>query len=239
MLDQLYQRVFKPIAFQCDPETAHRLTLAMLAAWPGVANREDPPELRTSLWNLEFQNPIGLAAGMDKDAVAAAAWQSLGFGFAELGTITPQPQPGNPRPRIFRIPEQHALVNRLGFPSDGMLAVAPRVARARRRAPRLRIAVNFGPNKNTATENVALDYAALASQLGRLADFLVINVSSPNTPGLRDWQSPARMKELFAALDASLPHTRRPPILLKVAPDLDPADLHRVCDTALELGLAG
>ena len=240
MLELLYKRLFKPFAFSLDAETAHRLTLAFLASWPFAAPLVDPPELRTRLWNIEFSNPVGLAAGMDKDAVAAAAWQTLGFGFAELGTITPRPQPGNPRPRIFRVPDQDALVNRLGFPSDGMDAVAPRVARSRLRAPSLRIGLNFGPNKDTQPDRIAADYAALAGRLGRQADFIVINVSSPNTPGLRNWQSPERMKEIFAAIHAALPDgERRAPILIKVAPDLEPDNLHRVCDTALELGLAG
>jgi dihydroorotate dehydrogenase len=170
---------------------------------------------------MEFSNPIGLAAGMDKDAIAVGAWQSLGFGFAELGTITPLPQPGNPKPRVFRIPAQYALINRLGFPSEGMEAVAPRLEKIRRGGTRIRIALNFGPNKDTPVEQVAADYAELTARLAPLADFVVINVSSPNTPGLRNWQSPD------------------PPILLKIAPDLDDAMLDTICDTALALHLDG
>jgi dihydroorotate dehydrogenase len=240
MLDLLYNRIVKPVVFQCDAETAHRMTLAALAAWPVATALSDPPELAVRLWDVEFSNPVGLAAGMDKDAVAAPAWQTLGFGFAELGTITPRPQPGNPRPRIFRLPEHRALINRLGFPSDGMDAVARRIERIRRRGMTMRLGLNFGPNKDTATDKIASDYAALMARMGALGDFVVINVSSPNTPGLRLWQSPDGMREIFSAIEAAAPGAgRRPPILIKVAPDLERADLLRICDAALELGVAG
>lgn len=239
MLSELY-KLAKPALFQCDAETAHRMTLSLLSTWPLLAPPDDPPELRVKLWDLEFSNPIGLAAGMDKDAVAAGAWQGLGFGFAELGTVTPRSQPGNPRPRVFRLRENRALINRLGFPSDGMDAVARRIERIRRRGAALRLAINLGPNKETAVERVAEDYAALVRRMGALADFIVVNVSSPNTPGLRNWQSPERMREIFAAINGAIADApRRPPILLKVAPDLELADLRRICDTALELALAG
>ncbi len=177
---------------------------------------------------------------MDKDAIAIGAWQSLGFGFAELGTITPRPQPGNPKPRVFRLPEHRALINRLGFPSEGMEAVAPRIEKVRRSGTRIRIALNFGPNKDTPVEKVAADYAALMARLAPLADFIVINVSSPNTPGLRNWQSPDRMRELFAAMEqASMPARAVRRLLLKVAPDLDDATLDAICDTAMTLHLDG
>jgi len=240
MLDLFYNRFLKRLLMRCDAETAHRMTLKLLAAWPLARIPADPPELRVRLWDVDFPNPLGLAAGMDKDAVAVAAWQSLGFGFAELGTITPRPQPGNSRPRIFRIPEHRALVNRLGFPSDGMETVARRIERMRRRGIRLRVGLNFGPNKDTPADRVAGDYGALMERLGAMADFVVINVSSPNTPGLRDWQSPQRMKQIFAAIaDATPAAARRPPILIKVAPDLEQSDLLGICDTALEAGAAG
>ncbi|MHB8383779.1 MAG: quinone-dependent dihydroorotate dehydrogenase [Candidatus Binataceae bacterium] len=239
MLSELY-RIAKPALFQCDAETAHRMTLSLLSTWPLLAPLADPNELRVKLWNMEFSNPVGLAAGMDKDAVAAGAWQGLGFGFAELGTVTPRPQPGNPRPRVFRLPAERALINRLGFPSDGMDAVARRIERLRNRGVALKLGINLGPNKETAAEQVAEDYAALMRRMSALADFVVINVSSPNTPGLRNWQSPERMREIFAAINGAMSNAvRRPPILLKVAPDLEPADLRRICDTALELALDG
>jgi dihydroorotate dehydrogenase len=234
----LYRGLFRPILFSLDAEVAHHLTLSMLSMMPPLPVAADPPELRSSLWGVDFSNPIGLAAGMDKDAIAIGAWQSLGFGFAELGTITPRPQPGNPKPRVFRLPAQHALINRLGFPSEGMEAVAPRIEKARRSGTRIRLALNFGPNKDTPVEQVAADYAALMARLGALADFIVINVSSPNTPGLRNWQSPEKMRELFAAMD-QVTGARRPPMLLKVAPDLDDATLCAICDTAMALRLDG
>jgi dihydroorotate dehydrogenase len=235
----LYRGLLRPILFSLDAEVAHHLTLAMLSMMPPLPSSPDPPELRSSLWELEFSNPIGLAAGMDKDAIAIGAWQSLGFGFAELGTITPRPQPGNPKPRVFRIPEHRALINRLGFPGEGMEAVAPRIEKVRRGGTRIRLGLNFGPNKDTPVEQVAADYAALMSRLGALADFIVINVSSPNTPGLRNWQSPEKMRELFAAMEQVGAGARRPPMLLKVAPDLDDATLGAICDTALALRLHG
>src|SRR5262249_29170037 len=147
MIDLLYRAV-KPILFRLDAETAHRLTLAMLAALPAPSAEPDSPELRTRVFGLDFDNPVGLAAGMDKDAIAVHTWRALGFGFAELGTITPLPQPGNPRPRIFRVREHRALINRLGFPSEGMDAVGSRVARATAGGARFRIGLNFGPNKD-------------------------------------------------------------------------------------------
>jgi dihydroorotate dehydrogenase len=239
----LYRGWLRPILFSLDAETAHRLALSILSMMPpALPVAEDPPELRCSLWGTEFSNPIGLAAGMDKDAIATGAWQSLGFGFAELGTITPRPQPGNPKPRVFRIPEHRALINRLGFPSEGMEVVAPRIERVknvRRGRMRIRIALNFGPNKDTPVEKVAADYAALMARLAPLADFVVINVSSPNTTGLRNWQSPDRMREIFAAMEQVPAGARRPPILLKVAPDLDDATLDAICDTAIALHLDG
>ncbi len=240
MFDAVYRRMLKPFFFSLDAETAHRLTLTILSMSPPLAVQPDPPELAVKLWNIDFSNPIGLAAGMDKDAIAARAWETIGFGFAEMGTITPQPQPGNEAPRLWRLVENRALINRLGFPSEGMDAVAPRIERIRKSGIAIRIALNFGPNKNTPPEKVAADYATLMRKLGTLADFIVVNVSSPNTPGLRTWQSPERMREIFAAMRAGdVNSDRRVPILVKLAPDLERDDLFRICDTALELKLDG
>lgn len=236
----IYRAMMRPILFRLDAERAHRLALSVLAAMPALGVRRDPPELATDLFGLHFTNPVGLAAGMDKDARAAHAWQAMGFGFAELGTITPRPQPGNPPPRVWRLPRDRALINRLGFPSEGAEAVAARIERLRRRGIRIPLALNFGPNKDTPPERVAEDYASLMRRLGPIADFVVINVSSPNTPGLRNWQSPLRMRELLAAMGAEIvPGARRPPLLVKVAPDLDPRTLHAICDTAVALKLDG
>jgi dihydroorotate dehydrogenase len=240
MIDVLYRNFAKPLLFQLDPETAHHLTLAILAATPAIQPWPDPPALKTTLWGIDFTNPLGLAAGMDKDATAVRAWHAMGLGFAELGTVTPRPQAGNPRPRMYRLPEHRGLINRLGFPSEGMDAVAFRVARLRRAGIPIKLALNFGPNKDTPPEHVAADYASLMKCLGAFADFIVINVSSPNTPGLRNWQSPERMREIFAAItEAGAAGAKRPPILIKLAPDLERDDLFRICDSAIELGFDG
>ena len=216
------------------------MTIRMLAAIPAFKPPRDTPELGIKLWGIDFPNPIGLAAGMDKDAVAIRGWETLGFGFAELGTFTPRPQAGNEIPRVWRVPERGALINRLGFPSEGMEAVAPRIERIRKAGISIPLALNFGPNSDTPPEGIAADYTALIERLGPLADFIVINVSSPNTPGLRDWQSPEKMIELFAAIHehaAKLPRPR--PVLVKISPDLERNELFRICDTALALGIEG
>lgn len=237
---KIYQRLIRPILFRLDAETAHRLTLAMLARWPASRPIADPPKLAVNLFGLRFANPVGLAAGMDKDARAIAAWQSLGFGFAELGTITPRPQMGNPRPRAWRLPDHQALINRLGFPSEGMEIVARRIEAVRRRQPGMRIALNFGPNKETPPEKVAADYAALMGRCGCLADFVVVNLSSPNTPGLRDWQAPERIRAIVEALHSvGFPEDRRPPLLIKIAPDLEPAVVDEIASAALALKIDG
>lgn len=239
-LDALYRWMLRPCLFGLDAETAHRMTLAMLSAVPAFSVPKDPLELSVKLWGMDFSNPVGLAAGMDKDGVAVGGWQTLGFGFAELGTITPLPQPGNGAPRIWRIRERRALINSLGFPSEGMEVIAQRIERVRKSGISIRLALNFGPNKDTSPTGVAADYASLMALLSALADFVVINVSSPNTPGLRNWQSPEKMREIFEAMRVrAVDTTHRTPILLKIAPDLERDDLFRICDTALELSLDG
>ncbi len=232
-----FYKLVKPLLFRLDAETAHRMVLGMLSAWPISEQAPAPPELATRTFGLDFANPVGLAAGMDKDALAAGAWQSLGFGFIELGTITPRPQPGNPRPRVWRLPEHRALINRLGFPSKGMERVARRIAENREQGLKVRVGINIGPNKDTPAEKVPDDYAALADTLGPLADFMVINLSSPNTPGLRAFQSPERLREIRRALDASA--VRRAPLLVKLSPDIDAAEIGPLCDAIVELGFSG
>jgi len=248
----LYTRLLRPLMFRLDPESAHRFTIASLSLmpqwWPAHA-LIDPPELATTVFGITFANPVGLAAGVDKDARALAAWNALGFGFAELGTVTPRPQPGNAPPRMWRLPTNRALINRLGFPGEGMDVVAARLQRARDSLIRrggndisgaMRIALNFGPNKDTPPERVADDYSALTRRLAALADVIVVNLSSPNTPGLRQWQAPERMRAIIEAVRAALPQKTptgqtRSPILVKIAPDLDPAQLSAVCAAALDL----
>lgn len=237
-IDAVYQNFLKRYLFGLDAEYAHRLTLRMLSLLPPFTPPRERPELGIKLWGTDFSNPIGLAAGMDKDAVAIRGWETLGFGFAELGTITPRPQEGNDVPRLWRIPERRALINRLGFPSEGMEAVAPRIERMRKAGMAIRLGLNFGPNSITPPEGIAADYTALMERLGPLADFIVINVSSPNTPGLRNWQSPEKMSELFAAMLGNAGESPRP-VLVKLSPDLERNELFRVCESALELGVDG
>jgi len=237
-IDSAYQQFFKRYLFRFDAEYAHRMTLRMFSLMPPFTPPRARPELAIKLWGTEFSNPIGLAAGMDKDAVAIRGWETLGFGFAELGTITPRPQAGNEAPRLWRVPERRALINRLGFPSEGMEAVAPRINRMRKAGISIRLGLNFGPNSNTPPEAVAADYAILMEGLGPLADFIVINVSSPNTPGLRNWQSPEKISELFAAMLGEAGESPRP-VLVKISPDLERNELFRICETVLELGVDG
>jgi dihydroorotate dehydrogenase len=240
MAHAFYTRILRPILFRLDPETAHRMALAMLSAIPAGLSAGDPPELGIRLWDISFSNPVGLAAGMDKDAQAVRGWEALGFGFAELGTVTPRSQPGNPPPRMWRLPEHRAIVNRLGFPSAGMETVAARIERLRRKGIRLRLGLNFGPNRDTPVERVADDYAALMGRLGPIADFVVVNVSSPNTPGLREWQAPERLRAVVEAIaSVAMPTNHRPPILIKLAPDLAASMVAAICETASALGLAG
>ncbi len=239
-IDAVYRHFLRRYLFGREPEEAHRMTLQMLAAMPLFSAPRNRPELGIKLWGIDFPNPIGLAAGMDKDAVAIRGWETLGFGFAELGTITPRPQPGNDPPRVWRVPERHALINRLGFPSEGMEAVAARIERTRKAGISILLALNFGPNSDTPPDRIAADYIALMARLGPLADIVVINVSSPNTPGLRNWQSPEKMSELFAAMREDAGESpRRTPVLVKISPDLERNELFRICETALALGVDG
>ena len=244
-LNDTYCRVLRPILFRLDPELAHRIVLATLAGIPQIRRAEDPPELSQTIWNIRFANPIGLAAGMDKEVRAVRAWASLGFGFVECGTITPRPQPGNPPPRLWRLPAHRALINRLGFPGAGMQVEADRLTKLRRRGIAIPLGLNLGPNRDTPPDSVPTDYAVLMATLGPMADFIVINLSSPNTPGLRNWQAPERLRTLIATIlperndRGSAVAPRRCPVLIKLAPDLDPSQLAAVCDLILELGLDG
>jgi dihydroorotate dehydrogenase len=233
-------RLFRPVLFRMDPERAHSLTLALLRHAPQFGAHNDPPELRSSSFGLTFSNPLGLAAGLDKDARAVHAWETLGFGFAEIGTVTPRPQNGNPRPRIWRIQEHHALINRMGFPSDGMEQVASRLTEPNANIRRLRIGVNLGPNSATPPERVPQDYAALIRRLAMVADFLVINLSSPNTTGLRDFQAPERMRKVIQTVRGACAEIGlHRPLLIKLAPDLETMMLGEICAAAVELELAG
>lgn len=223
------------------PEAAHRLAVGALAARlaPG-AGEADPPSLSCRVWDLSFANPIGVAAGFDKDARAFAALLRLGAGLVEVGTVTPRPQAGNPRPRVFRLAEDFAVVNRLGFNNEGMAATARRLA-GRDRAAGV-VGVNIGCNSDT--DDVLADYRLCLETLAPLADYVTVNVSSPNTPGLRELQRRDPLGRLVEALqelrDArAAAGARRVPLLVKIAPDLGAAERRDIAALALERGLDG
>ncbi|GEO81572.1 quinone-dependent dihydroorotate dehydrogenase [Pararhodospirillum oryzae] len=229
-----WYRLAWPLIARLDPETAHKAALAALGSGVlGGGTRLDDPILRTTVWGRAFANPVGLAAGLDKDARVPGQLLRLGFGFVEVGTVTPRPQPGNPPPRLFRLPHDRALVNRMGFNNGGMERMAARLTRPR---PPGVVGVNLGKNKET--QDAAADYELGLSRLAPLADYVVINVSSPNTPGLRTLQDRGPLAALVArarlALDAACPDpAARPPLLLKIAPDLADDDLADVAAVAL------
>jgi dihydroorotate dehydrogenase len=229
--------------FRLDAERAHGLGVAALralAAMPPLArhlarrNRPADPRLAQEVWGLRFASPVGLAAGFDKDGRAVAALPALGFAFAEVGTVTPRPQAGNPRPRLFRYPAAESLGNRLGFNNRGGAALAARLA-ALAPDPGLVLGVNLGKNRDTPQERALDDYRELLSTFATLADFLVVNVSSPNTPGLRDLQSEGF---LAAVLGAAREVTGRP-VLVKIDPDLEADRAVALAVAAVDAGAAG
>jgi dihydroorotate dehydrogenase len=232
----------RPLLFRLDPETSHSLGIGALRALQSVPPlaravgrhyRVDAVPLRQTLFGRVFPNPVGLAAGFDKDAVAVRGLAALGFGFVEVGTVTPRPQAGNPRPRLFRLPAAESLQNALGFNNAGMEA-------ARRRLERLGpapipLGVNVGKNKVTSPEEALGDYEALIRTLEPFCDYLVVNLSSPNTPGLRDLQNESFVRALLAAASG----LTRKPVLVKIAPDLDPEAAAGLAEVAVEAGAAG
>jgi dihydroorotate dehydrogenase len=220
------------------PETAHDLALRTMAAGFGPRLNPERPRLAQTLWGRRFPNPVGLAAGLDKDAVAYRGFLAAGFGFVEIGTVTPQPQPGNPRPRLFRLSEDAALINRMGFNSGGHEAARARLVTRDRGAGI--VSVNIGKNKDQA--DAVADYVAGMLVFAPLADIITINVSSPNTPGLRTLQAKAPLIELIDAARSArdgLGLADPPPILVKVAPDLSQAEREDVAEVALDHHLDG
>ena len=224
-----------PFLHRLEPERAHALTL--LALKSGLGPRDpgpDDPVLATRLWGMDFRNPLGLAAGFDKNAEVPAAMLRAGLGFVEVGSITPRPQAGNPRPRVFRLPRDGAVINRLGFNNEGVAAAQTRLGVLRRRAVPGPVGVNLGKNKDS--EDAEADYGFGAWQLGCFADYLVINVSSPNTPGLRALQDPetlVRLVRLVRETASPRPDGSRPPILVKLAPDLAADDKPAIAEAVL------
>jgi dihydroorotate dehydrogenase len=223
-----------PVLRRIDPELAHRAALAGLR-WglAGGTPVEDDPALRVTALGLAFSNPIGLAAGFDKDAVAVAGLTRLGFGFVETGTVTPRPQPGNPRPRLFRLEAERAVINRMGFNNGGLDAYLARLDVLPRGA--VPVGANVGINKEGADPE--RDYSSLVAAVARRADYVVINVSSPNTPGLRDLQGEGRLRSILAAVAECV--KQRPPLLVKLAPDLSDAGLAALVEVCAEARVDG
>lgn len=249
----LYDLVFKNLLVRIPAETAHHGAYALfrlLERAPVVrdqlAKRLVPhdPLLRTRVFGLDLPGPLGLAAGFDKDALIPDAMAAIGFGHVEIGTVTGRPQPGNPKPRLFRLPADRALVNRMGFNNHGSTAAAVRL---RERTGTAVVGANIGKSKVVTAQDAVEDYVASAARLGPVCDYLVVNVSSPNTPGLRDLQAVASLRPLLSAVRATLdapapggaPAGRRVPLLVKIAPDLSDEDVDAVADLAVELGLDG
>ena len=234
-------RLLKPLLFQLDPELAHERVVGFVGAWPRLVRRLAPgggARVPTQLAGLELPSPVGLAAGLDKDAHALPVWDKLGFGFIEVGTVTPRPQTGNPRPRVHRLVEHRAVVNSLGFPSAGAQAVLKRFEYWRGQGlwPSIPVGVNLGKNKNTPPEEAPQDYAAVTRVLGTHADYLTVNVSSPNTPGLRDLQHGDDLRRI---LEAVLAHAGSKPVFVKLGPDMEPSVFLASVETALNAGAAG
>ena len=224
-------KLLRPLAFALDAETAHRATITALSLSPLLPLPSFESALAQQVAGLEFPSPIGLAAGFDKDAEAPDAMLGLGFGFVEVGTITPQPQQGNPKPRLFRLKEDHAVINRMGFNNAGQAAALDRLTKRDRRGI---VGVNIGANKDSA-DRIA-DYASGVKLMSPIADYLTVNISSPNTPGLRNLQAGGELIELLEAVrDARIPDG--PPVFLKVAPDLEGGDHDRIVRAAIDTGL--
>jgi dihydroorotate dehydrogenase len=247
-LTQALYRGVRPLLFRLDPERAHTVTLGVLRLLQPLLRGSAAPDpvLRQAVYGLRFPNPIGLAAGLDKNAEAPHVWAALGFGFAELGTITAQAQPGNPRPRLFRLPADRALINRLGFNNHGAAAVAGSLApRLRARPAGIPLGLNLGKSRAAALEDAIEDYLTSFRTLYALGDYFVVNVSSPNTPNLRDLQSADRLAPLLDALQAEnrrlAAAQARPmrPLLVKVAPDLSEPELRDLVAVAEASHVAG
>jgi dihydroorotate dehydrogenase len=241
-----YERFVRPLLFSLSPEGAHNLAIRHLSAassLPSVLRllqRFKPPPNPKTVFGLTFPNPVGLAAGFDKNGVAIPAWAALGFGFVEIGTVTAKAQPGNPKPRIFRYPEQAALINRLGFNNDGADVVAARLQKLRKSNhwPAIPVGINIGKSKITPIENAVDDYLYSFRLLAPSADYVVLNVSSPNTPGLRSLQEQSALEQLLAVILRENEIARKP-VLLKIAPDLSMSELDRVIAACEQNGIAG
>ena len=233
--------LLRPLIFRLDPETAHNLAFwwgERVSAWPRLPQPVQPASLRCSALGLDFPTPLGLAAGLDKGATLLPVWKAMGFGHVEIGTVTPRPQPGNPRPRLFRVPEAGLILNRMGFNSEGAEVVA---ARLRSRPAGLVVGGNLGKNKDTPEAQALEDYRSAYRLIAPQVDYTALNVSSPNTPGLRNLQAPEALRPLLVGMlevrkELGL---ERQPLLLKLAPDLAPEDLDAIVEVAVASGISG
>ncbi|MCS7017753.1 MAG: quinone-dependent dihydroorotate dehydrogenase [Cytophagales bacterium] len=242
----LYRLIIRPLLFQMDAEKAHHFTFGIIKfflslpfaktitrAWLAPQDKH----LQKQVMGLTFTNPIGLAAGFDKDARLIEELACFGFGFIEIGTLTPRPQQGNPKPRLFRLPQDEALINRMGFNNEGVTAATQRL---QKRPAGLIIGGNIGKNKDTPNEEAICDYLTCFEALYEYVDYFVVNVSSPNTPGLRQLQEKEPLTALLQALQAqNLQKAKPKPILLKIAPDLSVQQLDDIIDIVLQTKLAG
>lgn len=237
----LYSALARPLLFRLAPETAHEVSMKMLSLAAEVfgGHASLPRGKAVECFGLTFPNAVGLAAGMDKNATALPAWPLMGFGFVEIGTVTARAQPGNPKPRLFRLPRQRALINRLGFNNEGAGAVAERLDRWKStgRWPRVPVGINLGKSRITPIENAAEDYAESFRVLRGRGDYFVINVSSPNTPGLRDLQAVDHLRAILRALRKE--NAEGKPLLVKIAPDLAEEDIDVVVSAGEEEGASG
>jgi len=241
-----YERFIRPLLFSLDAEVAHHFIIALLrqASYFDLVLRTlkafQPSPKPKALFGLNFPNPIGLAAGLDKNGVAIPAWAAIGFGFIEIGTVTAKAQAGNPKPRIFRLPKQQALINRLGFNNDGADAVAERLRRLRGsgRWPAVPVGINIGKSRATPLEQATDDYLYSFRLLRDFADYIALNVSSPNTPGLRELQEPKKLSELLQAIGRE-PTAAPKPVVVKISPDLSSTELEAMLAVCEENAVAG
>ena len=234
LTDSAYALV-RPVVHATDGEAAHNLTLSALQPLPRARHALTSPALATELAGLKFPNPVGLAPGFDKDARVAHVMPHFGFGFVEVGTLTPLPQEGNPRPRLFRLVEDRAVINRMGFNNGGQEKAAERIRCLRRYGLPVPLGINIGANKDS-VDRIA-DYAKGTAAMAPLADYLTVNISSPNTPGLRALQDKGALEALLDGVAAAQPAGAEKPVFLKVAPDLEPADIDDIAQVTLERGL--
>lgn len=241
----MYSSLIRPLLFQLSAERAHNLALRGLqfASQSGITTAAlraavgSVPDAPVQAMGLTFRHPLGLAAGMDKNAVALRAWEALGFSHLEIGTVTPRPQPGNPKPRMFRLPEDQALINRMGFNNGGATAAAQRIKASKHR--NLIVGGNIGRNKTTANEQAVDDYLAALNAVYEVVDYIAVNVSSPNTPGLRDLQSEASMRALLEAVANEAKRLGGKPVAVKIDPDSSKEHVQRTAALAVECGLKG